>query len=139
VYYDEYHRALRAAVDAARVAGGILIDIHGAAGGGAGAADLYLGTLDGASARGVWRDGGFGTALVTAGYTVFPPASGVPELAAMRGGYTTQRYGRHNAGGIDAVQVEITQSLRFGSAARESVARALARGALAHLTPHNVG
>jgi N-formylglutamate amidohydrolase len=133
-YYDEYHRTLRGFVDEVRTengARGLLFDIHGTAGLASDPADLYLGTVAGKSVArllkidpyAMSRRRSLGGLLAAAGYVVSlnPPALG--------GGYTVETYGSSQAGGIDAIQIEIAAPLRTSAAKRavliDDVARAI--------------
>jgi len=139
-FYDEYHATLRTFVDEVRAEHGFgwLIDIHGCAPLAADPADVYLGTANGASvqrllctdALALFRHRSLRGLLTGAGYVLSPGAPGQPDPPPFAGGFTVQTYGSSHDDGIDALQVEIVESIRIEDTARaafvEQLAQALA-------------
>ena len=118
-YYDAYHRELEAAVKSVlRSFGkGLLLDLHGQA---AAPETIIQGTENGRSVSALERRFGkvalFGPnsvlgQLAGRGYRAEPARAGEPERR-YTGGYTTQTYGSHRRGGIDALQLELGTGLR---------------------------
>ena len=124
-YYDYYHQSVRRFVDEIRgkYPAGLLVDVHGQK---KNPAVVMRGTQNGrtvesllarAGAPAVTGPNGIFGRLEANGLRVFPgndvPPGGTSENAGFNGGYTVGTYGSHNAGGIDAVQME------FGSRYRQ--------------------
>jgi N-formylglutamate amidohydrolase len=131
-FYDEYHDTIRQFVDDIRAENGglgLLFDIHGTGGIEGTPAALYLGTVNGLTARRLVRADpqalqrrrslrGF---LEAADYAV------VAEAPKLVGGYTVRTYGSHHSDGLDAVQIEIILKLRECRSERETLIENLAR------------
>jgi N-formylglutamate amidohydrolase len=120
LYYESYHRELRAACERVRRewGRGLLLDIHGQ---GTGVDTIYRGTGNGKTVMSLV--GRFGRAAVSGaasmlgqleqkGYKVFPPTDKSYEEKQYTGGYIVQTYGSHRETGIDAIQLEIGTNLR---------------------------
>lgn len=82
----------------------------------------------------------FGTLIEDKGFPAVPslqdsfPAEGDPYFS---GGYNTQRHGsRDNAGGIDAIQLELNQAIRFDENTREQLIDSLTHTANQYLNFH---
>jgi N-formylglutamate amidohydrolase len=120
VYYDAYHRLLRAST--ARVLGdwgrGLLLDIHGQAAQGE---FIYRGTNNGRTITSLMRRFGgdaltgpksiFGQ-LERMGYSVAPAGHVGERETRYTGGHIVQTYGSHRSEGIDAIQLELGARLR---------------------------
>jgi N-formylglutamate amidohydrolase len=117
-FYNEYHDTIREFINEIRANNGelgLLFDIHGTKGVETDPADLYLGTDDGktverllkADRQAMSRPRSLRGFLTAAGHNV---SSKQPET--FRGGYTVRTYGSSNAGGLDAIQLEIGPDLR---------------------------
>lgn len=124
-FYDEYHSRIRNFVDEIRRDNGglgLLFDLHGTKRVASDPADLYFGTLDGASivdlttrdASAITRRRSVIGLLREQGYVV---SSKNPET--IRGGFTLEAYGSANADGLDAIQIEIETTLRTDSSKRD--------------------
>ena len=127
-YYDFYHDAVRASVDAINASwgSGILFDVHGQS---AFPGTVVRGTQNGDTVTSLLAAQGpvalngpdslFGV-LDSLAYPVHPdlvtPFAQQAELSAYRGGYTVRSYGSSHADGIDAIQLEIGFDFRSGSA-----------------------
>jgi N-formylglutamate amidohydrolase len=124
-YYDYYHQSVRRFVDEIRskYPAGLLIDVHGQK---KDPTVVMRGTQNGrtverllerAGAPAVTGPNGIFGQLEANGLRVFPandvPPGGTSENRGFNGGYTVGTYGSHDAGGIDAVQME------FGSVYRQ--------------------
>jgi N-formylglutamate amidohydrolase len=117
-FYDEYHNTIRKFVDEIRRDHGglgLLFDIHGTKKVTADPADLYFGTLNGASIETLNSRDSFALArrrslagfMRQQGYVV---SAKTPET--IPGGFTLETYGSKNSNGLDAIQIEIEASLR---------------------------
>ena len=126
--YDEYHGAVRSAVDDIRTENGglgLLFDLHGTAGLPNDPADVYLGTDDGATiarllrvdAQAMTRRRSLRTFLEAAGYVV-SPQPGASEAPSLNGGFTVRTYGSGSVNGLDAMQLEIQTEHRTDLAKR---------------------
>jgi N-formylglutamate amidohydrolase len=121
-YYDEYHRTLRAFADDP--------------------ADIYLGTANGqtvarlmaADPQALWRRRSLRGFLLAAGHGVSPRQPGDAEVPSLSGGFTVRQYGSSHADGLDAMQLEIIDTLRKSEGARYVLVEqlAFAFGNLAH-------
>jgi N-formylglutamate amidohydrolase len=136
-YYDEYHNTLRAFVDEIRAENGglgLLFDIHGTVGIPADPAAIYLGTANGETItrllatdpNALWRRCSLRGFLEAAGHVISPRQPGVPETPALSGGFTVRTYGSSHADGLDAMQVEIDDSLRRDPDERNALIEVLA-------------
>lgn len=124
-FYEEYHNTIRSFVDEIRRDNGglgLLIDIHGTKVVTGDRADLYLGTLDGDSIKGLLsrdplamtRRRSLPGLLRQQDYTV---SARTPET--IRGGFTLETYGSSKQDGIDAIQIEIETALRTDASKRD--------------------
>ncbi len=134
-HYAAYHTALEEACREIQKKwhGGLLLDIHGQS---SYPDNVLRGTQNGLTVtRLVERRGAealigessiFGR-LGKAGYNVLPKTDTTDkETERYTGGYTVKTYGSHNAGGIDAVQVEFGRNYRVPMSAAEESATSLA-------------
>jgi N-formylglutamate amidohydrolase len=123
-FYLEYHNAIRSFADEIRFDTGglgLLFDIHGTEQVTSDQADVFFGTLNGASISALLRrdplamsrDRSLPGLLRTAGYVV---SSKTPET--IKGGFTLEEYGSQNPDGLDSIQIEIETSLRTDEAKR---------------------
>jgi N-formylglutamate amidohydrolase len=137
-FYSEYHRTVRAFVDAIQAENnsrGFLFDIHGTTTIQEDPADVYIGTDNGESIRrftssdplAAFRRRSLRGLLQAAGYVVSPALPGIPETAQVDGGFTTQTYGSSHDDGLDAMQFEIAQPVRRDQQRREAFIEHLGR------------
>jgi N-formylglutamate amidohydrolase len=136
-YYDEYHRTLRAFADDIRAETGglgLLFDIHGTSGVASDPADIYLGTANGqtvarllaADPQALWRRRSLRGFLLAAGHGVSPRQPGDAEVPSLSGGFTVRQYGSSHADGLDAMQLEIIDTLRKDEGPRNALVEQLA-------------
>jgi len=145
-FHREYHNSIRRFVDEIREVNdgvGLLLDIHGSLQRSEDPADIYLGTDDGRTIErlldidpeAMWSDCGLRGSLQE-NYAISPTVQGEREVSSLDGGYTVNRYGSSKPTGIDAVQVEIVQSLRTNPAEREALIPRLAYAVNSFLSPY---
>ena len=119
-YYAAFHSAVDEACKQIRKiwGRGLLLDIHGQA---AEANVIFRGTRHGRSVADLVQR--FGQQALTGpqsllgqlalrGYQIMPDPGGNERELRYSGGHTTQTYGSHRAGGIDAIQLEFGTRLR---------------------------
>jgi hypothetical protein len=140
-YYDEFQNAIRNFVAEIRSQNGglgLLFDIHGTGGKADDPAHLYLGTAEGNSdpvgstverllkvdPQALWRRRSLRGFLETADYVISPKRAGIPET--INGGYIVRTYGSSNNNGLDAIQIEIDDSIRDDEGKRNDLIRHLA-------------
>jgi N-formylglutamate amidohydrolase len=121
--WDGYHDLLDAVVQEFRQ--GLLLDIHGTS---IAKADLYLGTCHGTTANPVIV-ATFVAGLTKLGYRV------LVDHPRLSGGYTVQAHGMQ-AGGLNAIQVEVAKMLRTDDHRRERLAQDLANVVATVLAGH---
>jgi N-formylglutamate amidohydrolase len=120
VFYDNYHRALSAAVEQVRRkwGHGFLIDIHGQT---AEEQTVFRGTDNRRSVSALIERHGIQALsgpksilgrLHAGGYKVLPDPNGHERERQYTGGYTTRTYGSHRGTKIDAMQLELGVNLR---------------------------
>ncbi|MSP37120.1 MAG: hypothetical protein EXR70_01340 [Deltaproteobacteria bacterium] len=132
-HYDAYHGALRqfSGLVKSQWGGGLLLDIHGE---GSDATAIYRGTQNGKTVKALIEQ--FGAPVLSGknsllgqmaskGYKVLPSTDERAKETRYTGGYIVQRYGSHQAAGIDAMQLEFGSTLR-SRANLERTARDLA-------------
>ena len=143
-FHAEYHQTIRQFIDQIQEENGcrgFLFDIHGTKTIEADPADVYIGTDNDKSVRrllthnplAVFGRRSLRGLLQAAGYIVSPARQGIPETAEVDGGFTTQTYGSFRADGLDAMQLEIANSIRDSVPRREAFIEHLGR-AIATLT-----
>lgn len=129
-YYDFYHNTIKSYIDdiRAKFGEGVLLDIHGQA---QSPGTIYRGTRNGFAVKRLVQKRGwdaitgphgiFGL-LNSQGYTISPtriPTKSKPlSETKLSGGATLKHHGSHNMGGIDAMQFEIGNEIRFSSKLR---------------------
>jgi hypothetical protein len=151
IFYDEYHRNIAKSIKFMQVQNiekngfSFLFDIHGASFNSK--YDLIIGTRDGESIRqlidyvpdALWKSDGLITLLRGQGIRVHPPEKGRPEMSQYKGGFTIKKYGSmkgngnskrisNNNGycGLNAIQLELTRSIRKNYSQRQILMRKLA-------------
>lgn len=135
--YEHYHDQIRLTIDhiKQRWQHGLLIDIHGQ---GRRSEQLIRGTRNGKTIKGLVdrhgqdvseSQGGLFDELRAKGYEVAPNMGEREQYYV--GGYTVQRYGSHNANGIDAFQIEINRDIRASATLRNKFSDDLATAILA--------
>jgi N-formylglutamate amidohydrolase len=145
-FHREYHSSIRRFTEEIRNGNdgvGLLLDIHGSLVRSEDPADIYLGTdngrtierLLGIDPEAMWSDCGLRGSLQGT-YVISPTVQGGREVSSLDGGYTVNRYGSSKPNGIDAVQVEIVQSLRTNAAEREALIPRLAYAVNSFLSPY---
>lgn len=139
--YQQYHDALRQAVDSSRTEPrALLLDIHSQ---GENKERIYRGTNNFKSLSKFKKTSGLDLLLGPKGFlgtlesqsiTIFPPCSAPTEKEAssFNGGYITQHYGSSHEDGIDAIQLEVGASYRKKDTLT-ATAKAIARAIKAHL------
>ena len=119
-HYDAYHQALAEACRRVRAewGQGFLLDIHGE---GSDTQAIYRGTHNGQTVQSLTRRFGvealngaksIAGQLAQKGYKVFPAVGKSEKEQRYVGGFIVQTYGSHRSGGIDAMQLEFSSSLR---------------------------
>jgi hypothetical protein len=94
---------------------------------------MYLGTAKGSTIKyllqvdpnAMWGNFSLNHFLTSAGFVVSPKLPGEKEQH-LDGGYTMQTYGSSNAGGIDAMQIEMAPSIRSVIEKRQVLVQTLA-------------
>lgn len=141
-YYDAYHLEITRFIrkiyeenkNGTRL--GFLFDIHGTRGISKYKADIIIGTNNGKSIshllkvnpNAFWDEKGLIESLKKRGYKTSPREKSELEIPELNGGYTVTTYGSTRGDkGLEAIQIEISSSIRKNISKRKRLERTLAR------------
>jgi len=131
--YQTYHGALRSAVNNLNTSGkALLVDIHGQS---QDVSVVFRGTRNGQTAGlvSLCGSGGFLNALAVEGLALNPNNATDSESPNFNGGHIVATYGKNNADGIHAIQLEFGYTYRENATALNATADRIAAAIITHL------